>query len=69
MEFLFDFIIEMLPDAFLDFLGEKMFKRIKTNVPNRFLRGCLYVLLVIVLPVLIMGLAFGLLLLIGRAIF
>lgn len=68
MELLFEFITELVPDAVLAFIGEKCFGRIKARVPNRILRGLLYILLVLGFAVVGVGLAFAVIILINALI-
>lgn len=59
MEFLIDFLMELLPDAFTEFLSEKCFGFIRERVENTLLRGLLCGLVVAILAVLGVALAFG----------
>ena len=69
MDAVIECIIELVPDFFSEFWGEKCIKQIKARVPNRFLRGILYTLCVIAVAALGVGLAFGVILLIGSIIY
>ena len=65
MELVFDFIMELIPDASMEFVGEHILGRIKARIRNRFLRGVIYTLAVLVLVAIAVTLALGLCLLLG----
>lgn len=65
MELLMDIIMELIPEAVMEFFQEKCFGFIKARVENRFLRGLLYALVVVLLATVGIALAVGILLLLG----
>ena len=69
MDAVIEWIMELVPDFFSEIWGEKCIKQIKARVPNRFLRGTLCMLCVIAVAALGVGLAFGIILLIGSIIY
>lgn len=69
MDFVAELIMDAIPDFFTDFFGEKIFGCIRARIENKYLRGVLYVLTVLLTAVIGVGLAFGLLLLIGWLIY
>ena len=60
-----DIIMELIPDAIMEFFQEKCFGCIKARVENRFLRSVLYILVVLLLTTVGVLLALGILLLLG----
>lgn len=65
LDILMEFIMEFVPEAFTDILGERWELFINTRIQNKYLRGVLNVLVLVLLAAAGVGLAFGLLLLIG----
>ena len=64
-ELFFDFLMELIPDAVSETIGEWTFGRIKARVRSKPLRVTLYILLALGFAVVGVGLAFAVIMLIA----